>query len=115
MQSLRRPVAETTMMMLRIIASQPPHTGTTLRAQPSIEVVPSETDESTVEKEVTFFNNSVRDDVYVIVREPETDQANSTGISVAFVTNGEMRNVDYVGTDIANIGTDVFKFLAAPL
>lgn len=113
--SQSRPIAETVVMMLRIIASAPPHTGIRITVRPDVEVVPSETDASTTENDVTFFGTpEVADGLYQVkIREPQFDKINYEGVVVDFIHDGCVDHTKgFKGTDIADIGTEVFKWLA---
>ncbi len=115
--AINRPIAETVTMMLRIIASTPPHTGTRITVRPDIEVVPSEKDASTVENAVTFFTAPENSDGKhaVMVREPQFESPSYSGVEVVFMNDGQVeQEKHYNGTDIADIGTEVFKWLAVP-
>lgn len=113
--TISRPIAETITMMLRIIASAPPHTGTRITIRPDVEVIPSEQDETTVEKEVTFFTAPESGDgkLAVMVREPQFEDPKYAGVEVVFIHDGHVDSQkNFNGTGIADIGTEVFKWLA---
>lgn len=115
--AISRPIAETITMMLRIIASAPPHTGTRITVRPDVEVTPSEVNSTTVERDVTFFAAPDTGDgkQAVMVREPQFDDPKYVGVEVVFIYDGHVDSQkNFNGTEIADIGTEVFKWLAAP-
>ena len=115
MSQLNRPIAETVLMMIKFICNTPPHTGAIFNVFADILRVPSEKDSTIQEIPVTVFRaGHINNNKEVILQEPNFSDINYIGVTVQFVISGvviDQRN--YKGTDIADIGTHIFEFLAA--
>lgn len=103
MSEINRPVAETIIMLLSIIAHTPPHLGLKITTQTGRDL-----------NGVVSTHFSEEGCAYVRVVEPTFDQLDYEGIEVTFFfRNGKQANTNkYRGTNIANIAPDIYRFLA---
>lgn len=102
MEMQGRPVAETVLMILRIIMSTPPHTGVTINAVAQMR---------NNEPCMTFRSNTQPYRSIDII-EPQFEKIDYDGVTLYFNGENNISPANYRGTGIANIAEDIFKFLA---